>query len=126
MMNAPSTIAMAGSSTPAATPSGRLRRTALLISVGLLGLAAVVALLILAGGAELLKPAGGEKEGLKDFIDKVEAVKKPATAAFAATSGLGLLAGAAMTGMGMQSGIRMMTLSGLAGGGVVLGNGVIA
>jgi hypothetical protein len=93
------------------------------VLVALLG---VAGLLLTTGWADLLMPAGGEDaQGLGDLRRAVDNVKGPATAAFGTMSGLGLLAGGAMTALGMPQGIRMMTMSGLSGGGVLLGNGLV-
>jgi hypothetical protein len=70
--------------------------------------------------------APGDGGGLKDFISAIDQIKGPATVAFASLSSVGLLAGGAMTAMGMQSGIRIMMLSALSGAGVLLGNGLVA
>lgn len=103
--------------------SGPARTVVLLLIV----VAALVALFALTGWAHLLLPAAeNEKEGLGELEAKINAVKGPATVALGGVSGLGLLAGGAMAGMGMPQGIRMMTMSGLAGGGVLLGRGLIA
>jgi hypothetical protein len=103
--------------------SGTTRKVVLLLIL----VVALVALFALTGWAHLLLPAAeGEGEGLKELDQKINAVKGPATVALGGVSGLGLLAGGAMAGMGMPQGIRMMTMSGLAGGGVLLGRGLIA
>lgn len=96
---------------------------------------AVLALLTLADWADLLMPAlqgdngpgqsATDQGGLDGLMSAIDAIRGPATAAFAGVSALGLLAGGAMAGMGMPQGIRAMTMSGLAGAGVLLGNGII-
>jgi hypothetical protein len=89
---------------------------------------AVLALMLLSDWAHLLMPVvkPDKAKPLDDLIKAINSIKAPATAAFSAVSGLGLLAGGAMTAMGMPQGIRMMTMSGLSGGGVLLGNGIVA
>jgi hypothetical protein len=99
-------------------------RTARRLALALAVVVAVVALVVMVGGVELLKPNGAEGK-LGDLNDKIDQVRGPAISAFAALSGLGLLAGGAMAALGMPQGIRMMTLSGLSGGGVVLGLALI-
>jgi hypothetical protein len=91
----------------------------------LIGALAAVALIALSGGVDLLMPGGGGGDGLSELRGAVNRIKGPATAAFGSVSGLGLLAGGAMAGMGMPQGVRMMTMSGMAGGGVLLGNGLV-
>jgi hypothetical protein len=107
---------------PAALSAGaqRLGRAGLIVIV----VAVALGVVVLVGGVDLLKPAGDGSLG--GFTRKIKQIEGPATAAFAATSGLGLLAGGAMAGFGMQQGIRVMSMSGLAGAGVLLGRGLIA
>lgn len=91
----------------------------------LFALAALAALaLTLAGHAQLLMP--GSDKGLEDLTAAIDRVRGPATATLGSLSGLGLLAGGAMTALGIPQGIRMMAMSGLAAGGVLLGNGIVA
>ncbi|HEY1853999.1 MAG TPA: hypothetical protein VGG40_05370 [Solirubrobacterales bacterium] len=102
--------------------SGAARTGLLLLAAA----AALVALFALTGWAHLLLPsAKGGKGGLKELREAIGKVEGPATVVFGATSGIGLLAGGAMAGMGMPQGVRLMTMSGLAGGGVLLGRGLI-
>jgi hypothetical protein len=104
--------------------SGGPSRSRLVILV-LVAVAAVVALFALIGPAQLLMPAD-KGEGLKQLRDAIGNIKGPATVVFGSLSGLGLLAGGALAAMGIPQGIRMMVTAGLAGGGVLLGNGLIA
>ena len=100
------------------------RRTWLVV---LAAAAAVVALLLLAGWAGLLMPADKDKvDALGPLLEAIDRVRGPANAVFGSIAGLGVLAGGAMTAMGMPQGLRMMTMSGLSGGGVLLGNGIVA
>jgi hypothetical protein len=103
--------------------AGRSSRSRLVILV-LVAVVAVAALFALLGPVQLLMPADNG-EGLEELRTAVDNVKGPATVVFGSLSGLGLLAGGAMASMGMPQGIRMMTTAGLAGGGVLLGNGLI-
>jgi hypothetical protein len=102
------------------------RRRWLLVGAALL---AVLALLVLLHSTHLLMPTFEDPTGddpLGDLTDAIKSVKTPAIAVFSGLSGLGLLAGGAMTAMGMPQGMRMMVTSGLAWGGVMLGNGIVA
>ena len=92
----------------------------LVVSAGLFA-----GLLVLGGGVLLLAPDGWGGS-LGEVNQKVQDVKGPATGALVGFSGLGLLAGGAMTALGMQQGVRIMTMAGLAAGGVVLGNAIVA
>lgn len=93
---------------------------------------ALIALLALAGWADLLMGSGEEGAttteegtGLGEITAAIERVRGPATLAFGSVSSLGLLAGGAMTALGMPQGMRMMTMSGFAFAGVLLGNGIV-
>ncbi|MDW5598891.1 hypothetical protein VSS74_31320 [Conexibacter stalactiti] len=89
--------------------------------------AAVLALLMLAGGAELLMPAEqGDGTALGELNAAIGRVKGPATVLIGTLSGMGLLAGGAMTAIGLPQGLRMMTMSAVAICGVLLGNGIVA
>jgi hypothetical protein len=104
--------------------AGETTRRWLLVLVTLTAVAVLV--LLLTGWADLLMPTTKDSgDGLSTLTDAVGRIRGPATAAFGSVSGLGLLAGGAMTALGMPQGIRMMTMSGLAGGGVLLGNGIV-
>jgi hypothetical protein len=104
--------------------AGETTRRWLLVLATLAAVAVLV--LLLTGWADLLMPTTSDNgDGLSDLIGAVRRIRGPATAAFGSVSGLGLLAGGAMTALGMPQGIRMMTMSGLAGGGVLLGNGLV-
>ncbi len=92
----------------------------------LLAFAALSAVYMLLGWTHMLIPEEkGGSGGLKDLNDAVNNIKGPATVVFGSLSGLGLVAGGAMSSMGIQQGIRVMLTAGLAGGGVLLGNGLI-
>lgn len=92
-----------------------------------IALIALAAMFMLLGAPDLLKPAGEAKGGggLSTLVQALEKIEGPALAVFGTLSGLGLVAGGAMTAMGMQQGIRIMLTAGLAGGGVLLGKGLI-
>lgn len=87
---------------------------------------AVVVALALGVGPHLLQPSGGSSGGLSEFINKINSIKGPATAAMASLSGIGLLLGGCLLALGQQTGARIMALAACAGGGVLLGNGLIA
>lgn len=99
------------------------RRTVVILLVALLALVAVVALL---GVPDLLMPSTSKGKGLGDLQSALGKIEGPATAVFGTLSFLGLVAGGGMAAMGMQQGIRIMVTAGLAGGGVLLGKGLIA
>jgi hypothetical protein len=88
-------------------------------------LSALVAAVGLMGAPDLLMPAGKGK-GLGDLQTALGKIEGPAIAVFGTLSFLGLVAGGGMAAMGMQQGIRIMVTAGLAGGGVLLGKGLIA
>jgi hypothetical protein len=101
----------------------RSRQIALL----LVALIAVVALVVLLGAPHLLEPSvKGGKGGLDALENALKKIEGPGTAVFGTLSFLGLVAGGGMAAMGMQQGIRIMLTAGLAGGGVLLGKGLIA
>lgn len=108
------------------TASARVTSRSVRRSIRLLvlALAALVLLLVLLDVPHLLLPAEDSAD-LKELRDAIARIRTPATAALGSMSGLGLLAGGAMTALGMPQGIRMMTMSGMAGGGVLLGNGIV-
>ncbi len=103
-----------------------LREAGVTIAITLFAVAAALVLVAVIGEVHLLKPGDGEKGDLAPVINTLENAKGPGNALLGSAAGLGLLGGGAMLSCGMQSGIRMMTMSGCAGGGVLLGNGVIA
>lgn len=88
----------------------------------------VVALLLAGVCPHLLKPEGGSNPGgdFGKFLEAINKVKGPATAALAALSTIGLLLGGCLLALGQQTGTRIMALAACAGGGVLLGNGLIA
>ena len=102
------------------------------ILLALVAVAALVSVFVLLGAADLLLPSEGDGkegltgEGLTDLQNALRNIEGPATAVFGTLSFLGLVAGGGMAAMGMQQGIRIMITAGLAGGGVLLGKGLIA
>lgn len=98
-------------------------RTIAVLLVALLALVAVAALI---GAPDLLMPSTSKGKGLGDLQTALAKIEGPATAVFGTLSFLGLVAGGGMAAMGMQQGIRIMVTAGLAGGGVLLGKGLIA
>lgn len=115
--------------TPGKRTTGRRKRTAKQILgdvVFVLAVAVPVLVIVVRIGAlDLLKPDGATGDQLGDFTKKVNAVEKPALVAFGSLSGLGLVAGAGMTVVGMPQGIRMMVMSALTGAAYPLGKGII-
>jgi hypothetical protein len=100
------------------------RRATLMATV----LFALVALAMLIGAPpDLLRPAGETKGGggLGVLVEHLKDIEGPGEAVLGSLSGLGLIAGGGMTAMGMQQGIRIMMTAGLAGGGVILGKGLM-
>jgi hypothetical protein len=99
------------------------RRTIVLL---LLAVAALIAMFALIGAPHLLMPSGSGGKGLGDLEKALQKIEGPALAVFGTLSFLGLVAGGGMAAMGMQQGMRIMVTAGLAGGGILLGKGLIA
>lgn len=108
---------------------GRVRRVFALGSA--VALVAVAGSLALGQANAIAEPngGGGGRGGvapeLQDVDKKISSLKKDTFFIVAGLSGLGLLFGGAMVGLGMQAGMKIMLWSATAGGGVLLGNGVI-
>jgi hypothetical protein len=92
----------------------------------LLAVGALVAVFALMGVPHLLAPTSGEGAGkFGELNTALHNIETPAEVVLGSLSGLGLVAGGAMTAMGMQQGTRIMLTAGMAGGGVMLGKGLI-
>ncbi len=106
----------------------RFDRTTVGTALVLLYAIAVVVLLLAGVCPHLLSPGKGSEGNAEfgKFIGAIEKVQGPATLTLASLSTLGLLLGACLLALGQQTGVRIMALAACAGGGVLLGNGLIA
>jgi hypothetical protein len=81
------------------------------------------------GGATSQAPpaeAGGGCGPFQTACNAAGEFRGPGTALVGGLSGLGLLVGGSLVGIGQQTGVRIMAVSAAAGGGIMIGNGVIS
>lgn len=105
--------------------------------LALCGVAAMLALLVLGGEADIFKgvfaDAGNDRAGddpdggkLGRFFQAIERVREPANLAMIAVVPLGLAAGGGMLAIGVQQGMRLIGAAVGAAALVLLGNGIVA